>query len=90
MTTQETAQPTKSWCPWWLSILTAIIVYSCLKYLIPNVFSENPEMQQLSQLAPQLAPVLTIPFLLLGAKQLYDGVTPKKEEELEKEQQEEL
>ncbi len=82
MTPQETAQPTKSWCPWWLSILAAIIVYSVLKYLVPNLFLENPEMQQLSQLAPQLAPVLTIPFLLLGAKQLYDGVTPDKEEEI--------
>ncbi len=83
MTTQKTAQPTKNWCPWWLSVLTAIIVYSCLKYLVPNLFLENPEMQQFRLLAPQLAPVLTIPFLLLGAKQLYDGVTPEKEEEME-------
>ena len=47
--------------PWWLSLLLAVIVYPALKYGLAG-----------SPLA-KLAPLVTIGFLLLAAKQLYDG-----------------
>lgn len=50
--------------PWWLSLLLAVIVYPLLKYGLSG-----------SPLA-KLAPLATIGWLLLAAKQLYDGDPP--------------
>lgn len=47
--------------PWWLSLLLAVITYAGLKYGLAG-----------SPLA-KLAPLVAIGFLLLAAKQLYDG-----------------
>jgi hypothetical protein len=58
--------------PWWVSILLAIGSYCTLKYLVPELDLDNPAWQKLAQAAPTFAPLATIPFLLLAAKQLYD------------------
>ncbi|MGB3212096.1 MAG: hypothetical protein WBB19_15435 [Desulforhopalus sp.] len=58
--------------PWWMSVLLAIVSYCCLKYLVPELQLQHPTLQKLSQAAPTFAPLVTIPFLLLAAKQLYD------------------
>lgn len=58
--------------PWWVSILLAIGSYCTLKYIIPELTMPNPTLQKLAQAAPTFAPLATIPFLLLAAKQLYD------------------
>ncbi len=47
--------------PWWLSLLLAVIAYAALNYGLAG-----------SPLA-KLAPLVAIGFLLLAAKQLYDG-----------------
>jgi len=60
--------------PWWLSIIIAAASYYSLKYLIPGLVPETSAMYKLSQAAPTIAPIITIGFLLLGAKQLYDPV----------------
>ena len=59
--------------PWWVSVLMAIGSYCCLKYIVPELHLDNPALQKLSQAAPSFAPLVTIPFLLLAAKQLYDS-----------------
>lgn len=59
--------------PWWVSVLAAIISYCLLKYLVPELQPTGATWQQLVQAAPTFAPIVTIPFLLLAAKQLYDG-----------------
>ena len=62
--------------PWWVSVIGAIIIYSTLKYILPEFTPTNQTLGELFQLAPAAAPVLTIPFLLLAAKQLYDNDLP--------------
>ena len=68
--------------PWWLSIIIAAASYYLLKYLIPGLVPETSAMYKLSQTAPTIAPIISIVFLLLGAKQLYDPV-PGQEEPIE-------
>jgi len=68
--------------PWWGSILMATFVYCGLKYGLPAVHLDHPALQHLAQAAPAFAPILTIPWLLLAAKQLYDteaGPSPQQE-----------
>lgn len=81
---KETTTKQYRW-PWWLSVLIGAILYCSLRYLVPKIAPIVPINEQgaalslfenLVGLAPDLAPVLTIPFLLLGAKQLYDGAEP--------------
>lgn len=73
----QPAQPGKSAkttrrIPWWVNVLLAIGSYCTLKYVIPELHLTHPTWQKLAQAAPTFAPLTTIPFLLLAAKQLYD------------------
>ena len=61
--------------PWWVSILMAIGSYCSLKFVVPGLHLTDPAWHKLSQAAPSFAPLVTIPFLLLAAKQLYDTDT---------------
>ncbi len=58
--------------PWWVSVMFAIGSYCSLKFVIPGLHPTNPALQKLAQAAPTFAPIITILFLLLAAKQLYD------------------
>lgn len=62
--------------PWWASVLLAVICYCTLKYLVPQLQSTSPALAKLIQAAPSFAPIVTIPLLLLAAKQLYDTDGP--------------
>jgi len=65
---------------WWVSILLAIAVYCGLKYLVPELCTQqDSSFFQLCQAAPTFAPLAAIPFLLLAGKQLYDSDIPKEE-----------
>jgi hypothetical protein len=66
---------------WWRSVLFAIGSYCLLKFVIPNLTPGNTTLQKLVQAAPAFAPLATIPFLLLAAKQLYDTDIKKEEPE---------
>jgi hypothetical protein len=57
------------------------VSYCSLKFLVPELHLQNPTLQKLSQAAPSFAPLVTIPFLLLAAKQLYDSDISKEEED---------
>lgn len=65
--------------PWWASIICAIVTYCTLKYIVPEIQTGNETLGNLFQMGPVAAPVLTIPFLLLAAKQLYDTDIPETE-----------
>ena len=67
----------KKHIPWWVSIVCAIATYCTLKYVLPELAPANQKLKDLFQLGPVVAPLLTIPFLLLAAKQLYDTDLPK-------------
>ncbi len=58
--------------PWWVSVFLAIGCYCSLKFVVPSLQLTNPTWQKMAQAAPTFAPLVTIPFLLLAAKQLYD------------------
>ncbi len=58
--------------PWWLSILSGAALYILCTWLLPNVETRNAGLNRFFAAAPNLAPILSIPFLLLGAKLLYD------------------
>ena len=58
--------------PWWAYVSIAAILYIALKYLAPAVPTEIPWIRILLQAGPLLAPIVSIGFLLLGAKALYD------------------
>jgi hypothetical protein len=60
--------------PWWLTILFATLCYLGLQYGLPAAAGHIPQLTPLAQLSPRFAPIITIALLLLGAKQLYDGV----------------
>jgi hypothetical protein len=74
--------------PWWVSVLMAIGSYCCLKFIVPELHLEDPTLQKLTQAAPSFAPLATIPFLLLAAKQLYDSDIGEEEEEMPRNNQE--
>lgn len=77
MITGNSTHSRKPWrIPWWASALLAATAYCGLTYGAPAIHSANPLLQQLIEAAPFFAPILTIPLLLLSAKQLYDGVPP--------------
>ena len=59
--------------PWWLSVLTAIVSYCLLKYLLPQLQFPNGTLGDLAAFAPELAPPAAILFLLLAAIRLYDS-----------------
>ncbi len=67
--------------PWWVSVLLAICSYCALKYIGPELQPTSPLLQKLMQAAPQFAPLVAIPFLLLAAKQLYDSDLPEKDQQ---------
>lgn len=58
--------------PWWVSLCSGIFSYILLKYLIPSLEPEQLFFVKICRAAPTFAPIVTIPFLLLSAKQLYD------------------
>jgi hypothetical protein len=62
--------------PWWGSVLLAVCCYCGLKYLVPALHPSSPFLQKLAEAAPSFAPIVTIPLLLLAAKQLYDTSDP--------------
>ncbi|WP_458774407.1 hypothetical protein [Desulforhopalus sp. 52FAK] len=76
---EEQTNQSKRRTPWWVSILCAIATYCTLKYLLPGLNPPNQVLQDLFQMGPTAAPVMTIPFLLLAAKQLYDVDIPDEE-----------
>lgn len=59
--------------PWWASIAIAVFIYCTFRYLLPSLSPNHPTLEAFCRMAPDIAPVITIPFLLLGAKQLYDN-----------------
>lgn len=69
--------PKRKGIPWWVSILCAVGTYCTLKYVLPELRPADQKFGDLFQLGPIAAPVLTIPFLLLAAKQLYDTDLPE-------------
>lgn len=73
--------------PWWVSILWAIGVYCGLKYVLPQLNPENETLRELFAIGPVAAPVLTIPLLLLAAKQLYDVEPDSDETDVEESQE---
>jgi len=68
--------------PWWGTIILAIVAYCALKYGAPMLTTGNPQLDAFLQKAPMLAPIVTIPLLLLAAKQLYD-IPPEPDESTE-------
>jgi len=58
--------------PWWGTIILAIAAYCSLKYGAPLLTTGKPELDAFLRQTPALAPIVTIPLLLLAAKQLYD------------------
>lgn len=69
--------------PWWLTVLAAIATYSGLKYILPQIKSQNEFITTLAEIGPTIAPILTIGLLLLAAKQLYDKDLPGSDNQAE-------
>ncbi len=65
--------------PWWLHILLAILVYAGGKYLLPVLSPENIFLDHLLRIAPIIAPIGAIVFLLLAANALYASDPVKKD-----------
>lgn len=75
---QQKIKPFPPW-PWWVSLVLGSIIYIVCKYVLPT-FDNSPEpLRTFSRIGSQIAPVLTIPFLLLAARQLYDNIPPNEE-----------
>ncbi len=63
--------------PWWLHVMIAAVLYAGLRYFLPRLHSEDPQITVLLQILPSLAPIAAIGFLLLAAKALYDNDGPQ-------------
>jgi hypothetical protein len=63
--------------PWWAYIIIAAFLYVGLTYFAPTLQAENQWVSILLRVAPDLAPIGSIAFLLLGAKVLYDSPEKK-------------
>lgn len=50
--------------PWWVSVLTAGIVYGGLAYVAPAITTANPLLQGILNAAPDLAPLFGLIFLI--------------------------
>ena len=75
----QTPIKTQRRIPWWVSIICAIATYCTFTYILPNLKPGSQTLYDLFQMGPTAAPVLTIPLLLLAAKQLYDTDIPSEE-----------
>jgi len=73
-------------CPWWGTILCGIAAYCFLRYWAPQLATGNVNFDRLLAQGPSLAPIVTIPLLLLAAKQLYD--IPARPEDMPQEDEE--
>ncbi len=60
--------------PWWVYLLMAIAAYVLLKYMLPQIDGLSPQLQGLAE---QLAPIITIIFLVLAGNGLYRFSTPE-------------
>ena len=60
--------------PWWVHLLIAIAAYVLLKYMLPQIDGLSPQLQGLAE---QLAPIITIIFLVLAGNGLYRFSTPE-------------
>lgn len=63
--------------PWWIYVTIAALLYIGLTYFAPMLQAENRWIRTVLKIAPNLAPIGTITFLLLGAKALYDTTEKK-------------
>lgn len=64
--------------PWYGTVLLAIIVYSAIKYGLPQMIEVEESLEEFITL---FAPLSAMGLLLLAAKQLYDDENPKENEE---------
>ena len=62
--------------PWWVFLLCAVCVYPLFYYAIPWVVQGSSETE-LIVLCRQIAPLVTIPFLLLAACGIYADEPPR-------------
>ncbi len=69
--------------PWWLHVLLAIFLYIGCKYILPDLLAQNTFLHGLGEVAPTIAPIGAIVFLLLAANALYNSKTEEKEDEEE-------
>lgn len=54
-------------CPWWISVILAVVVYVSFKYLIPFLVFQNIFFNAFTKLAPSFAPVFTFMLLFVAA-----------------------
>ncbi len=64
--------------PWWGSVILAIGAYNGLKYGVPKLMVISGSTAEFLGL---LAPLCAMAFLLLAAKQLYDGTEKQEPDE---------
>lgn len=72
----DTGDNKKFQIPWWLYLLFAVCSYSFLQYLVPAIFTNQPQLESFVHLAKQAAPIVAIVFLLPAAHALYQNDTP--------------
>ncbi len=82
MEEDNTTLPKKSGLPWWVHICLAIASYMGIKHGVPAFFSGVEGLDVFVGVAPQLAPIIAIVFLLLAGVALYrDDVADEEQEE---------
>ncbi len=52
--------------------MLAVGSYCTLKYVLPDLHPANPALEKFIQATPTFAPLISVVFLLLAAKRLYD------------------
>ena len=82
MKDENTTLPKKSGLPWWVHICLAIASYMGIKHGVPAFYARAEEQAVLVGVAPQLAPIIAIVFLLLAGVALYrDDVADEEQDE---------
>ena len=60
-------------CPWWVSVILAVVVYVSFKYLIPSLMFQNIFLNALAKNLPTLAPVFTIVLIFVAALSAFNA-----------------
>lgn len=59
--------------PWWVNVILAVVVYISFKYLIPSMVFQNIFFNAFAKLAPNLAPIVAAPLLIVAALSAFNA-----------------
>ncbi len=67
-----------SHCPWWISVGVAVAVYLALRFVVPSIAGESLFLKSIASVAPNIAWLVAIVFLLPAAVSAVDSLRKRR------------